>query len=77
MCLGFPGLIEKLDLYDATVDIGGTKRQVTTILLGDTVKVGDWVMVHAGFAMAKMDEKEAIETLKFLEEAVREYEESQ
>ncbi|MBQ3033500.1 MAG: HypC/HybG/HupF family hydrogenase formation chaperone [Deferribacterales bacterium] len=77
MCLGFPGLIEKLELYDATVDIGGTKRQVSTIFLGDTVGVGDWVMVHAGFAMAKMDEKEAKETLKFLEEAVREYEESQ
>lgn len=66
MCLGFPGLIERLELYDATVDVGGTKRQVSTIFLGDTVGVGDWVMVHAGFAMAKMDEDEAKETLKFL-----------
>lgn len=66
MCLGFPGLIERLDLHDATVDVGGTKRQVSTIFLGDTVSVGDWVMVHAGFAMAKMDENEAKEALKFL-----------
>ncbi len=66
MCLGFPALIEKLDLYVATVDIAGTKREISTIFLGDEAKVGDWVVVHAGFAISKIDEKEAKETLEFL-----------
>lgn len=66
MCLGFPALIEKLDMHVATVDVAGTKREISTIMLGDDVQVGDWVMVHAGFAMAKMDEQEAKESLAFL-----------
>lgn len=68
MCLGFPGLIEKIDMNLAIVDVAGTKREISTIMLGDDVKVGDWVMVHAGFAMTKMDPKEAQETLNFLME---------
>lgn len=66
MCLGFPGLIEKLDMHVATIDVAGTKREVSTIMLGDDVKVGDWVMVHAGFAMSKMDPEEAKDKLQFL-----------
>lgn len=74
MCLGFPGLIEKLDVHVAQVDIGGTKREISTIFLGDTVAEGDWVMIHAGFAMAKMDEAEAKETLQFLLDYADEHE---
>lgn len=66
MCLGFPGLIEKIDMNLAIVDVAGTKREISTIMLDGEVGVGDWVMVHAGFAMTKMDPKEAQETLKFL-----------
>lgn len=66
MCLGFPGLIEKLDMHVATIDVAGTKREISTIMLGDDVKVGDWVMVHAGFAMSKMDPEEAKDKLQFL-----------
>ncbi len=76
MCLGYPALIESLNLHEAIVDVGGTKRQITTIMLGDTVSVGDWVMVHAGYAMAKMEEEEAKEALKFLLEFVEDEEES-
>lgn len=72
MCLGYPALIEKLNLYEAVVDVAGTKRDISTIFLGDTVGVGDWVMVHAGFAMSKMDPEEARETLKFLLETTSE-----
>lgn len=72
MCLGYPALIEKLNLYEAVVDVAGTKRDITTIFLGDTVGVGDWVMVHAGFAISKMDATEAQETLKFLLETTSE-----
>ncbi len=66
MCLGFPALIEELNEYVATVDVAGTKREISTIFLGDEAKVGDWVVVHAGFAISKIDEKEAKETLEFL-----------
>ncbi len=74
MCLGYPAIIETLDDCAAVVDMAGTKREVSTIFLGDTVSVGDWVMVHAGYAMAKMDEQEAKETLQFLLEQVDEFE---
>ncbi len=66
MCLGFPGLIEELNDCVAIVDVAGTKREISTIFLGDEAKVGDWVVVHAGFAISKIDEKEAKETLEFL-----------
>ncbi|MGE4318767.1 MAG: HypC/HybG/HupF family hydrogenase formation chaperone [Deferribacterales bacterium] len=68
MCLGFPGKIIELDEFGAIVDIGGTKRDVSTMMLPDEVVVGDWVMVHAGMAIAKMDEEEAEKTLQVLRE---------
>ena len=66
MCLGFPGRVEKLDELTADVDIAGTKRNVSRIFIAEELNIGDWVMVHAGFAMSKMDEKEAKDTLDFL-----------
>jgi len=66
MCLGFPGRIEHLDELTVDVDIAGTKRNVSRIFIAEELNIGDWVMVHAGFAMSKMDEKEAKETLDFL-----------
>jgi len=63
MCLGFPGKIETMDEFAATVDIAGTKRDVSLMMLPEDVVVGDWVMVHAGFAIAKMEEEEAKKTL--------------
>ena len=68
MCLGFPGQIVELDEIAATVDIAGTKRDVSIMILPDEVEVGDWVMVHAGMAIAKMDPVEAEKTLQVLQE---------
>ncbi len=68
MCLGFPGKIIELDEFGATVDIGGTKRDVSIMMLPDEVVLGDWVMVHAGMAIAKMDPDEAQKTLEVLRE---------
>jgi len=68
MCLGFPGKILEKDEFGAIVDIGGTKRDVSTMILPDEVEVGDWVMVHAGMAIAKMDPEEAQKTLQVLME---------
>ena len=66
MCLGFPGRVEKIDELTVDVDIAGTKRNVSKIFIAEELNIGDWVMVHAGFAMSKMDENEAKETLDFL-----------
>lgn len=66
MCLGFPGKIVEMDEYSAVVDIAGTKRDVSIMMLPDEVVVGDWVMVHAGMALAKMDEEDAQATLEAL-----------
>jgi hydrogenase expression/formation protein HypC len=52
----------------ATIDVDGVQREVSLLLLEDAA-VGDFVIVHAGFAIQKIDEAAAMETLKFLKEA--------
>jgi hydrogenase expression/formation protein HypC len=70
MCLGIPGEVVELmpgrsDL--AKVDVAGVRRAVSIGLLGEgEVGVGDWVLVHVGFAMSKIDEEEAAATLELL-----------
>ena len=76
MCLGIPGRIVKIDDVAkklATVDVSGIKRQVniTCIVSEDHPVescVGDWVLLHVGFAMSIIDAHEAAETLKVLTE---------
>ena len=78
MCLGIPGRI--VDIIDpehgvARVDMDGQVRDVSIALLteDDEVSVGDWVLVHMGFAMAKTDAEEAATTQRMLEDLVRAY----
>ncbi len=70
MCLGIPGEIVAIgrDRFDlATVDVGGVRRAVNVGLLDEgEVGVGDWVLIHVGFAMSKIDEAEAATTLALL-----------
>ena len=74
MCLGIPGqLVEWVDTdnHIAKVDVSGVRRNVNVALLAigpDAVDVGDWVLIHVGFAMSKIDEDEARATLEFLEQ---------
>lgn len=72
MCLAIPGkIIEFIDLENsiAKVEIGGVKRNINTALLDPTeIKVGDYVLIHVGFAMNKIDEQQAQETLRLLQE---------
>jgi hydrogenase expression/formation protein HypC len=69
MCLGIPGKIIKFGKDNsAEVDFGGVKRNVQLDLLAD-VKPGEYVIVHAGFAIQKLDPKDALETLQILREA--------
>ncbi len=74
MCLGLPGQIvaaDHVEHHRATVDVSGVQREVNVGLLvtgGETVSVGDWVLVHVGFAMAKIDEDEAKATLELVQQ---------
>lgn len=63
MCVGVPAkVIEKME-YSAVVDVDGSTMTVGTIFV-DEVNVGDWVIVHAGQAMAIIDEQSAMESLE-------------
>ena len=69
MCLAVPGqVVEILDDKRAVVDYGGTRREANTIYVKPVI--GDWVVVHAGFALQILDEKEAKETLDLWDEAL-------
>jgi hydrogenase expression/formation protein HypC len=70
MCLAIPGkIIEIVDFENhiAKVDVGGVKRNVNIGMLDDA-GIGDYVLIHVGFAMSKVDEKEAEETLRLLQD---------
>ena len=69
MCLAIPAKITKIDDKMGTIDMEGTQREVSLLLLEDA-KIGDYVIVHAGFAIHKIDEAEAKESLKVLRELV-------
>jgi hydrogenase expression/formation protein HypC len=72
MCLAIPGkIVEIVDIDNsiAKVDVGGVRRSVNIGMLdADSTHVGDYVLIHVGFAMSKVDEKEAEETLRLLQE---------
>ena len=64
MCIAVPGKVTGIDELDmATVDFGGTSRVASTDLVPD-VAVGDYVLVHAGFVINRLDEEDAAETLE-------------
>jgi hydrogenase expression/formation protein HypC len=77
VCLGIPGEVITLDAERpgmATVNVGGARRQVNVMLIEeDGVQPGDWVLIHVGFALAKIDEEEAQLTLSHLEEMGQAY----
>lgn len=80
MCLAIPGqVIEVVDEENrlATVEVAGVRRTVNIGLLDvddTTAGAGDWVLIHVGFALSKIDEDEAHATLRLLEEMGAEYE---
>jgi len=68
MCLAIPGKVLEVKGKVAVVDYGGVKRTVKVDLV--EAKAGDYLIVHAGYAIEVMDEKEAKETLRLLEEVL-------
>ena len=69
MCLAIPSKITQIENNMATIDVDGVKRKASLLLL-ENAGIGDYVIVHAGFAIHKIDEAVALETLKLLKEAV-------
>jgi hydrogenase expression/formation protein HypC len=69
MCLAIPMKIERIAGNVASATLSGTTRDIYLDILDDEVMVGDYVLVHAGFAIHRIDEKEARETLTLFEEA--------
>ena len=69
MCLAVPGKVEKIKGDVGIVNFNGVKREVRLDLVD--VKIGDYVIVHTGFAIEKMDEKDALESLDIWKELVK------
>ena len=67
MCLAIPTLIKSLDGQKAEVEIGGVTRAISVAMTPDA-QVGDYVIVHTGFALSVLDKKEAEETLRIFAE---------
>jgi hydrogenase expression/formation protein HypC len=80
MCLAIPGqVVEVVDEANrlAKVDVAGVRRNVNIGLLdedGESAEPGDWVLIHVGFALSKVDEEEALATRRLLEGMGADYE---
>ena len=67
MCLAVPALIKSIDGFEAEVELGGVSRRAS-LMLTPEAKVGDYVLLHAGYAINVVDQSEAEETLNILRE---------
>jgi hydrogenase expression/formation protein HypC len=66
MCLAVPSRIVAIEDQMATIDVSGIRQAVSLLLLPEPATIGDYVLVHAGFAIHKIDEDAAVEALKLL-----------
>ncbi|WP_046470693.1 HypC/HybG/HupF family hydrogenase formation chaperone [Allosalinactinospora lopnorensis] len=78
MCLGIPGEVIELNTEQpdlAKVDVSGVRRSINIALLEEEdVRPGDWILIHVGFALSKIDEEEAQAALDFLKTIGQDYE---
>lgn len=78
MCLGIPGQVVEFvheSNHIAKIDVNGVRRNINVgLVIPDGLEIGDWVLVHVGFALSKIDEEEAQRTLSFLESLGQEFE---
>jgi len=69
MCLGIPAqIVEPPSGGLARADIGGVRREISTVLVEGPLEPGDWVLIHVGFALNRIDEEQAQATLALLDE---------
>jgi len=78
MCLSIPSKIVEIDDNNmATVDTMGIKRMVSLDLMPDEVVINDYILIHVGFAMSKIDEAEALQSLEVYQEMLEAMEEEE
>lgn len=70
MCLAVPSKIVSISDLIATVDVYGARRDISLLLLPEEVEIGDFVIVHAGFAIQKIDREAGNEALRLIRELV-------
>ncbi|MFH1311685.1 MAG: HypC/HybG/HupF family hydrogenase formation chaperone [Candidatus Eisenbacteria bacterium] len=70
MCLAIPALIVEKDGVRAKANIGGVVREVSLEIVDLPAEVGDYVLVHAGFAIHKLEKEYALETLRLMREVL-------
>ncbi|HKZ56761.1 MAG TPA: HypC/HybG/HupF family hydrogenase formation chaperone [Thermodesulfovibrionales bacterium] len=68
MCVGVPSKIIRIEDHTAVVDVLGAQREISLLLLSEDIQVGDYVIVHAGFAIQKIQEEDAHENLRLMKE---------
>jgi hydrogenase expression/formation protein HypC len=68
MCLAIPSKVVEIRDKMATIDVSGVRREVSLLLLPEEATLGDYVLVHAGFAIQKIDREAAEEAMKLIEE---------
>ncbi len=77
MCLAIPSRITEIQDHTATIDVLGATREISLMLLPDPAAVGDYVLVHAGFAIQKVSKEDALDSIRILHEITRQLEEEQ
>lgn len=78
MCLSIPSKVVEIDDSNmATVDTMGIKRNVSLDLMADEINIGDYILIHVGFAMNKIDEEEALQSLEVYREMLEAMEEEE
>ena len=74
MCLAIPSRIVRIDDLRAMVEVYGARREINLMLLSDSVEIGDYVLVHAGFALQKVEREAAQDALRVIASIIEEVE---
>jgi len=71
MCVAIPAQVIEINDFLATVEAYGARRQINLMLLPEEAEIGDYVLVHAGYAIRKIDQEAGKETLRLFDEVLR------
>ncbi|MGL2574438.1 HypC/HybG/HupF family hydrogenase formation chaperone [Helicobacter pylori] len=77
MCLAIPSKVIAINDNAALLETLGVQREASLDLMGESVKVGDYVLLHIGYVMSKIDEKEALESIELYQEMIAKMNETQ
>ncbi|MCQ2874338.1 HypC/HybG/HupF family hydrogenase formation chaperone [Helicobacter pylori] len=77
MCLAIPSKVIAINDNMAILETLGVQREASLDLMGESVKVGDYVLLHIGYVMSKIDEKEALESIELYQEMIAKMNETQ